>query len=102
MDCRNQRARTRELRKAANGGRHTRKQWEELLASSPGCAECGRQWEEIPRRPDSRYQFTWTKGHKIPVLHGGSNDITNIQAECYQCNFRKNAGPIKLDAPGQR
>lgn len=29
----------------------------------------------------------------VPVLHGGTNDISNLQAECYECNFRKNAAP---------
>lgn len=27
----------------------------------------------------------------MPVLHGGTNDVSNLQAECYECNFRKNA-----------
>ncbi|QKC73226.1 HNH endonuclease [Mesorhizobium loti] len=36
----------------------------------------------------------WTKGHKIAVYHGGTDDIGNIQAECNQCNFGKNAGRL--------
>lgn len=92
MDCRNARALVRQARIKANGGSHTRAQWEHLLASSPACAVCDRPWDQIPLRPDSRYKTTWTKGHKIAVLHGGSDDITNLQAECYECNFRKNAG----------
>lgn len=95
MDCRNERAKLRNRRIKENGGTHTNKQWEDLLAKSPTCAVCGREWSEIPTRPDSRYKHVWTKGHKEPVYHGGGNDISNIQAECYQCNFKKNAGKLK-------
>jgi hypothetical protein len=95
MDCRNARARVRLSRIEANGGTHTLQEWEGLLARSPTCVECGRTWSAIPARPDTRYRHSWTKGHKVPVLHGGTNDITNLQAECYQCNFRKNAGSIR-------
>jgi len=94
MDCRNARAKVRQARIKQNGGRHTRAQWEQLLAGSPACAVCGRGWDQVPKRPDSRYTHTWTKGHKVPVLHGGTNDISNLQAECYECNFRKNAAPF--------
>lgn len=98
MDCRNARARLRQERLGANGGKHLRSQWLALLARSPSCAECGRSWDEIPPRPDPRYRATWTKGHKMPVVAGGTDDISNIQAECYQCNFRKNAA-VKAGGP---
>lgn len=94
MDCRNTRSNLRNKRLAANGGSHTRVEWRALLAASPRCAECGRLWEEIPPRPDPRYKTVWTKGHKTPVYHGGTDDIGNIQAECYECNFGKNAGKL--------
>lgn len=100
MDCRNQRARVRQARIAANGGSHTAKEWNALLGRSPTCAECGRYWSEIPPRPDPRYKHTWTKGHKVPVYHGGSNSIENIRAECYECNFGKNAGTLKREVFG--
>ncbi|WP_425453187.1 HNH endonuclease [Bosea caraganae] len=95
MDCRNARGRLREQRLKANGGRHTVAEWRALLKTSPTCAECNRPWSVIPPRPDRRYKAVWTKGHKIAVYHGGTNDIRNIQAECYECNFGKNAGPLK-------
>ncbi|WP_173060196.1 HNH endonuclease signature motif containing protein [Sulfurimicrobium lacus] len=95
MDCRNKRAIVRAERIKANGGSHTKEEWEALLARSPTCAVCGRNWPEVPPRPDSRYKNTWTKGHKIPIFHGGSDAISNIQAECYECNFKKNAGKLK-------
>ena len=94
MDCRNQRAKVRAERIKKNGGSHTSTEWKSLLANSPNCAECGRPWAEIPPRPDPRYKHPWTKGHKIPIYHGGSDDISNIQVECYECNFRKNAGAL--------
>ena len=98
MDCRNQRAKLRQSRIKANGGSHTSREWSSLLAQSPTCAVCGRLWHAIPPRPDSRYKHTWTKGHKVPVYQGGSDSIDNIQAECYECNFRKNAGALKQRA----
>jgi hypothetical protein len=96
MDCRNERAKVRKERERRNGGKHTRAEWLALLAASLKCAVCNRFWSEISLRPDSRYKVVWTKGHKTPVYHGGSNDISNIQAECYECNFRKNAGSLRL------
>jgi len=94
MDCRNGRAKVRAERIKSNGGSHTSAQWKSLLSQSPACATCGRPWSEIPARPDPRYKNTWTKGHKVPIYHGGSDDIANIQAECYECNFKKNAGVL--------
>ena len=99
MDCRNERARKREARIKANGGNHSTQQWSDLLAATPRCAKCLRLWADIPKRPDPRYKHVWTKGHKIAVLHGGSNNIENIQPECYQCNFGDNAGPLKSMQP---
>lgn len=96
MDCRNERAVIRKKRIQVNGGSHSNSEWKQLLAASPTCAMCARAWSEISPRPDPRYKHTWTKGHKIPVYHGGSDGISNIQAECYECNFRKNAGSLKI------
>jgi hypothetical protein len=91
MDCRNGRAKVRTERIKSNGGSHMRVQWQSLLALSPTCAACGRLWSDIPARPDPRYKYTLTKGHKVPYFHGGSDDIENFQAECYECNFKKTA-----------
>ncbi|WP_409993840.1 HNH endonuclease [Roseateles koreensis] len=97
MDCRNTRAVKRKQKMEANGGSHTNSQWEALLSKSPNCAVCARPWCEVAARRDSRYKYVWTKGHIRPVYHGGSDDILNIQAECYPCNFKKNAGNLKRD-----
>ena len=78
----------------ANGGSHSAKEWRQLLAATACCVECGRKWSDIPPRPDPRYKHTWTKGHKIPAFHGGTDFIDNIQPECYECNFTKNAGKL--------
>lgn len=107
MDCRNERAKVRSERSKTNGGSHTSVEWKSLLAKSPACAVCGIPWTEITPRPDPRYKHTWTKGHKIPIYHGGSDTISNIQAECYECNFRKNAGtlgsrPLETGNPVQK
>lgn len=99
MDCRNERAKGRLAKIKANGGSHTAAEWKAVLAQFDRCPECDRTWTEIPARPDTRYSAVWTKGHKIPVHHGGGDSISNIQPECYQCNFGKNAGPLKLSPP---
>jgi 5-methylcytosine-specific restriction endonuclease McrA len=95
MDCRNRRARLRQERIKQNGNAHTDQEWMQLLDRSPTCAVCGRAWSEFPPRLDARYKNVWTKGHIVPVLHGGPDSTDNIQAACYQCNFRKNAGKLK-------
>jgi hypothetical protein len=94
MDCRNARGKVRSQRINKNGGKHTNAEWEALLADTPRCVVCSRIWSSIPLRPDPRYKFVSTKGHKLPVYHGGTNNISNIQPECYQCNFEKNAGRL--------
>lgn len=92
VQCRNERRKAYNARKIANGGSHTRAQWLEILMRTDCCPRCGRQWNEIPPRPNKRYKTTWTKDHIVPLSHGGTDDITNIQPLCYQCQFRKNAG----------
>jgi hypothetical protein len=99
MDCRN--ARGRSARAGQDGrGSHTEAEWQARLTRTPYCPDCQRAWADIPRRPDPRYRHVWTKGHVLPVYHGGKDDIGNVRPLCYQCNFRKNAGSLGGLAPG--
>lgn len=53
-----------------------------LLANATRCSICG----EPPTASDPL-----EAGHIIPVAHGGSDDLTNLQAEHRSCNRRKGA-----------
>src|SRR6478736_6154907 len=59
--CRRQRAKTYSSRRLANGGKHTRKEWLEKLAFFDSCPRCKQLWSDIPKRPDKRYRYVWTK-----------------------------------------
>src|SRR5437762_11720142 len=60
-ECRRQRAGAYSLRKVANGGSHTRREWLEKLKRYDRCPRCRRPWEHVPPRPDRRYRYVWTK-----------------------------------------
>jgi predicted membrane channel-forming protein YqfA (hemolysin III family) len=65
-----------------NGGRHTETEWNALKRIQHGrCLSCGQ------RRP-------LTKDHIVPVYHGGSDDISNIQGLCQPCNSAKGTRTI--------
>lgn len=89
--CRDMRRINYLKRKARSGGNHTTTQWLQKLNRFARCPGCGRAWEDIPPRPNKRYKNTWTKDHIVPLSKGGSDDISNIQPLCYQCQFHKNA-----------
>jgi hypothetical protein len=102
MDCRNDRAKVRNARLKKNGGTHTAAQWLSLLSATPRCPDCGRLWNEIPLRPDSRYRTAWTRDHIIPVIEGGSDDISNIRTLCYECNFKRHTKPIVISTKAEQ
>lgn len=73
---------TRRARKAANGGKYTAKEWRALCAKyDHRCLCCG---EAKRLTPD----------HVVPIAKGGSNDISNIQPLCLDCNLRKHTQTI--------
>lgn len=102
MDCRNDRAKVRAERRKKNGGTHTVAQWNALLSATSHCPDCERLWCDIPLRPDSRYRTVWTKDHIIPVILGGSDDISNIRALCYECNFKRHIKPIAISLKAEQ
>lgn len=67
----------RKARMEDNGGSHTIKEWRDLCKKySYLCLCCGE------RKP-------LTEDHIIPVVLGGTDDISNIQPLCQECNCRK-------------
>lgn len=73
----NRRARIRNA-----GGKFTAQEFRELCARYDWrCLACG---EKRPLSPD----------HVVPISRGGSNDISNIQPLCSECNNRKHARTI--------
>lgn len=64
-------------REANAGGSHTHDEWIFLLGQFDyACANCGSK-EDVCR------------DHIIPVAHGGTSDISNIQPLCRACNSHK-------------
>lgn len=75
-------AHRRRARKEANGGTHSAREWRDLCAKyNHRCLCCG---EAKPLTID----------HVVPLVDGGTNDISNIQPLCLDCNLRKHAQTI--------
>lgn len=69
----------------ANGGSHTANEWRLVCAlHSWKCAACG-------------YKRPLTKDRVIPVIQGGSDDISNIQPLCRACNSRKHGRAMRYE-----
>jgi 5-methylcytosine-specific restriction endonuclease McrA len=65
-------------RRAGNGGSHTVQEWLDKVALLGNCCiYCGR--DDLPLSRD----------HNIPVVRGGSSDISNILPACRRCNSAK-------------
>lgn len=80
-------AHRRRARKEANGGTYSAQEWRDLCAKyNHRCLCCG---ETKPLTVD----------HVVPLKFGGTNDISNIQTLCLDCNLRKHARTIDYRPP---
>ena len=77
--------RIRRVRRTGAGGAHTLAEWEALKAQhNCTCLCCQKQEPEIKLTVD----------HVLPLVMGGTDDISNIQPLCFSCNTKKNAKHI--------
>lgn len=73
----------RRTRIAENGGTYTLDEWTELCASYGNkCLCCGTVTEQL------------AVDHVIPIIKGGSSDISNLQPLCLSCNSSKSSKVI--------
>lgn len=76
----------RSKRIADNGGFHSLREWRLVKEQNNfACLSCKRKEPEIKL----------TRDHIVPVLRGGSNDISNIQPLCFKCNREKHTKTIR-------
>lgn len=74
----------RRARLAEADGSFTKEEWQQLKEKyAHKCAICGE------KEPFRQYRKKLTIDHIMPISKGGSNDITNIQPACFNCNSIK-------------
>lgn len=71
----------RRARKLTAKGSHTDQEWQSLKAFYNYRCLCCRK-----REPEIKL----TRDHVLPLVHGGSDSIDNIQPLCTRCNSKKN------------
>lgn len=82
----------RRVKKQNNGGEYDVKEWELVKKRfKHRCPFCGEKEPKIKLTVD----------HILPILFGGTNDISNIQPLCLPCNSRKHTKLIKFHPSGQ-
>jgi 5-methylcytosine-specific restriction endonuclease McrA len=76
-------AHQRRVKEMSNGGHYTIAQWEDLVTRYGNkCLACGRTDVKL------------TVDHVVPVAHGGTNNISNLQPLCKSCNSKKHKKTI--------
>jgi 5-methylcytosine-specific restriction endonuclease McrA len=74
------RAAIRKAKKYGGQGSYTVQEWQEVLEKQKyRCFYCNTQ---LTRE-------TACQEHKIPLIRGGSSDISNVVASCHPCNHKK-------------
>lgn len=78
----------RRIRKLENGGSHTLEEWLALKTLyNRTCPACLKSEPTVHLSED----------HIVPIKHGGSDNISNIQPLCRPCNSRKHTKTIKYE-----
>lgn len=75
-------------------GRHTEREWRDLVAAVGGrCEYCGIQTDTMFRGPDgkptTKSPKKRVKDHRTPLAAGGSDAIENVACVCQRCNGLK-------------